>query len=147
MILVDVRSVVVLTVLHQHLITIFHKNLTHPPAIPRPPGCFLCFPTRPCPAETWPRLFVTTCQPRLILNHFRKHFHFCVQVPSRCARALRSMKRGRIMETYCFLVFDNRVGMSTVAFGDDEVVRRRSRGTERPCEIWLWAQFRNSWRE
>src|SRR5271154_6764302 len=27
-----------------------------PPAIPRPPGCFRCFPTRPWPAETWPRL-------------------------------------------------------------------------------------------
>lgn len=26
-----------------------------PPALPRPPGCFLCFPTRPWPAETCPR--------------------------------------------------------------------------------------------
>ncbi len=26
-----------------------------PPALPRPPGCFLCFPIRPWPWETWPR--------------------------------------------------------------------------------------------
>ncbi len=28
-----------------------------PPALPRPPGCFLCFPIRPWPWETWPRSF------------------------------------------------------------------------------------------
>lgn len=28
-----------------------------PPALPRPPGCFLCLPTRPWPALTWPRFF------------------------------------------------------------------------------------------
>lgn len=28
-----------------------------PPAFPRPPGCFLCFPILPCPALTCPRFF------------------------------------------------------------------------------------------
>jgi len=28
-----------------------------PPALPRPPGCFLCLPMRPCPALTCPLFF------------------------------------------------------------------------------------------
>ena len=30
-----------------------------PPARPRPPGCLRCLPTRPYPAETWPRLVLS----------------------------------------------------------------------------------------
>ena len=29
-----------------------------PPALPRPPGCFLCLPIRPWPALTWPLFFL-----------------------------------------------------------------------------------------
>lgn len=47
---------------------------------------------------------------------------FLVQVPSRRALLRQSMKRGRIMwvrvETYCFLVFDNRVGILAVVIVD-----------------------------
>ena len=34
-----------------------------PPALPRPPGCFLCLPTRPCPADTCPRLCLLRFRP------------------------------------------------------------------------------------
>lgn len=35
------------------------KVRTCPPAIPRPPGCFRCFPMRPWPLLTWPRCLRT----------------------------------------------------------------------------------------
>jgi len=48
MVFVDVRSVVMLHIFVRKVIVACDiVERTCPPAIPRPPGCFLCFPTRP----------------------------------------------------------------------------------------------------
>ncbi|CAN1838690.1 hypothetical protein LINPERHAP1_LOCUS35525 [Linum perenne] len=40
-----------------------------PPALPRPPGCLRCLPTRPCPALTWP-LFLRFFLNRVVIVDF-----------------------------------------------------------------------------
>lgn len=56
-----------------------------PPALPRPPGCFLCFPTRPWPAETCPR-FLRFFEKRdgcqFVRQHQHQHQHQCVIPPA-----------------------------------------------------------------
>ena len=45
-----------------------------PPAFPRPPGCLRCFPTRPWPAETWPRFLRFLRRPERYLDELGPRF-------------------------------------------------------------------------
>lgn len=65
MILLDIPRVILIkvrsepdTLVRKQAIRLQHYSYRwwcNPPARPLPPGCFRCLPTRPCPADTWPR--------------------------------------------------------------------------------------------
>lgn len=88
-------------------------------------------------------------QPRLILKFCASCVCVSFQVPSRRAISFelaQPQKRGRILWTYCFLVFDKRVGIVTVYKATDAECKgmRCSRSS---TQAWVLKVRRVTWRK